>query len=49
MRSVVIPGILAIAFAVAGVVFWTMGKSEARLADAHKELALLQYADAGVA
>lgn len=46
MKSVVIPGVLAVVLAVAGAGFWTMGKSEQRLADAHKELVMLQYADA---
>jgi hypothetical protein len=46
MKSVVVPAILALAFAVAGVVFWTLGRSEQRLADAHKELVMLRYADA---
>jgi hypothetical protein len=46
MKSIVIPAVLAIAFAIAGFVFWTMGKAETQLADAHKQLAVLQYADA---
>jgi hypothetical protein len=46
MRSVVIPGVLAVLLAVAGAGFWTIGKSEQRLADAHKELVMLRYADA---
>jgi hypothetical protein len=48
MKAVVIPAILAVVLAVAGATFWTIGKSEQRLADAHKELVMLRYADAGV-
>jgi hypothetical protein len=47
MKSVVIPAVLTVVLAIAGAVFWTMGKSEQRLADAHKELVTLRYADAG--
>jgi hypothetical protein len=46
MKSIVIPGILALAFALAGAAFWTMGKTDQQLANAHKELAVLQYASA---
>lgn len=46
MRSIVIPAVLTVLLAVAGVVFWTMGNAEQRLADAHREMAVLQYADA---
>jgi len=46
MKAVVIPAILAVVLAVAGATFWTIGKSEQRLADAHKELVMLRYADA---
>src|SRR6185295_7341054 len=46
MKSVVIPGVLAVVLAVAGAGFWTIGKSEQRLADAHKELVMLRYSDA---
>src|SRR5262245_58700125 len=46
MKSVVIPAILAVVLAIAGTAFWTMGKAEQRLADAHKELVMLQYATA---
>jgi hypothetical protein len=46
MKSIVVPAVLAIAFAAAGSIFWTMGKTETRLADAHKELAVLQYSEA---
>ena len=47
MKSIVIPAVLAVVLALGGSVFWSIGKAEQRLADAHKELALLQYADAG--
>jgi hypothetical protein len=46
MRSIVIPAVLAVVLTAAGVVFWTMGKAEQQLADAHRQLAVLQYADA---
>lgn len=46
MKSIVIPAVLAVAFALAGTAFWTMGKTEQQLADAHKELAVLQYESA---
>jgi len=46
MKSVVVPAVLAIVLAFGGWMFWTVGKAEQRLADAHKELALLQYAEA---
>jgi hypothetical protein len=46
MKSIAIPAVLTVLLAVAGVVFWTMGKAEQRLADAHREMAMLQYADA---
>lgn len=47
MKSILTPAILAILLAAAGGVFWTVGHAEQRLADAHKQLALLQYTDAG--
>ncbi len=43
MRSIVIPAVLAVTFTLAGWAFWTMGKTEQQLANAHKELAVLQY------
>src|SRR5689334_12100208 len=46
MKSVVVPALLAVAFAAAGFVFWTLGKTEARLAEAHRQLVMLHYADA---
>jgi hypothetical protein len=49
MKSIVIPAVLAVVLAVVGWGFWTLGHTEQLLADAHKELAVLQYADAGSA
>src|SRR5512143_1268878 len=46
MKSIVIPAVLAVAFAIAGSTFWTMGKAEQQLAEAHRQLAVLQYASA---
>jgi len=46
MKSIIVPAVLAVVLAAAGFAFWTMGKAEERLADAHRELAMLQYADA---
>jgi len=46
MRSIIVPAVLAVVLAAAGFAFWTMGKAEGRLGDAHRELAMLQYADA---
>jgi hypothetical protein len=46
MKSVVIPSLLAVVLAVTGWAVWSMGKSAQRLADAHKQLAMLQYGDA---
>src|SRR5215218_1475150 len=48
MKSVIGPIIAAIVFAVLGSAFWLVGKTETRLADVHKQLATLQYADAEV-
>jgi hypothetical protein len=47
IKSIVIPAVLAVVLAVAGWGFWTLGHTEQRLAEAHKQLAVLQYADAG--
>ncbi len=47
IKSIVIPGVLAVVLAVAGWGFWTLGHTEQRLAEAHKQLAVLQYAEAG--
>jgi hypothetical protein len=46
MKPIIIPAVLTVAFAVSGYAFWTMGKTEQQLADAHKALAVLQYASA---
>ncbi|HEV3060853.1 MAG TPA: hypothetical protein VGY48_21585 [Vicinamibacterales bacterium] len=46
MRPIIVPALLAVALALGGSVFWTIGKAEQRLADAHRDLAMLQYADA---
>jgi hypothetical protein len=46
MRSIILPAFLAVLLTVVGGAFWTMGKAEERLADAHRELATLQYAEA---
>jgi hypothetical protein len=46
IKSIVIPAVLAVVLAVAGWGFWTLGHTEQRLADAHKQLAVLQYSDA---
>lgn len=46
IKSIVVPAVLAVVLALAGWGFWTLGHTEQRLADAHKELAVLQYADA---
>ena len=47
IKSIVIPAVLAVVLAVAGWGFWTLGHTEQRLAEAHKQLAVLQYAEAG--
>ena len=46
MKTVVTPATIAVVLTVAGALFWTEGKTEARLAEAHRRLATLQYADA---
>ena len=46
MRSVVIPALVAIVFALAGAVFWMAGQADRRVADVHHQLATLQYAAA---
>jgi hypothetical protein len=48
MKSVVGPIVAAIVFAVLGAAFWLAGKTETRLADVHKQLATLHYAEAEV-
>lgn len=47
IKSIVLSGVLAVVLALAGWGFWTLGHSEQRLAEAHRQLAVLQYADAG--
>src|SRR5262249_42699399 len=49
MKSVVTPLVVAIVLALAGTGFWLAGETETRLADAHKRLATLQYAEAAAA
>src|SRR5262249_57552338 len=49
MKSVVAPLIFAVVLALAGTGFWLAGKTETRLADAHKRLATLQYSEAAAA
>jgi hypothetical protein len=46
MKSVVIPLVLAVVFAVAGEAFWLVGHADRRVADVHHQLATLQYAAA---
>jgi hypothetical protein len=46
MRSALGPFLVAIALTVAGGAIWMAGQTETRLADVHKQLATLQYADA---
>jgi hypothetical protein len=46
MKSALGPFVLAVVLTVAGGAVWLAGHTETRLADAHKELVTLQYADA---
>ncbi len=46
MKSVAGPSFAAIVLALVGAAFWIAGQTENRLADVHKQLALLRYADA---
>ena len=46
MKSVFGPFIAAVVLALAGGAFWMAGHTESRLADVHKQLATLRYADA---
>jgi hypothetical protein len=46
MKSVAGPIVAAIVFALLGTAFWLAGKTETRLADVHKQLATLHYAEA---
>jgi hypothetical protein len=46
MKSSIGPFVLAIVLSLAGAGLWLAGHTETRLADAHKQLAVLQYGDA---
>jgi len=46
MKTVTVPAAIAVVLAMAGALCWMEGKTEARLAEAHRRLATLQYADA---
>jgi hypothetical protein len=46
MKSIVGPFAAAVVLALAGAVFWVAGQTETRLADVHRQLAMLRYADA---
>jgi hypothetical protein len=46
MKSAVVPFVAAIVLVLAGAALWLAGHTETRLADVHKQLATLQYADA---
>src|SRR5262245_62013386 len=46
MKSIIGPAIAAIIIASAGLLAYSAGKEETRLTDAHRELLLLQYAEA---
>jgi hypothetical protein len=46
MKSAIGPFIAAIVLTLAGSAIWLAGRTETRLADLHKQLATLQYADA---
>jgi hypothetical protein len=46
MKSAVGPFVVAIVLVLAGSGLWLAGRTETRLADVHKQLATLQYADA---
>ncbi|HKB11299.1 MAG TPA: hypothetical protein VKD69_11605 [Vicinamibacterales bacterium] len=46
MKSALGPFVAAVLLALAGAVFWIAGQTENRLADVHKQLAMLRYADA---
>ena len=43
MKSVAAPLVTAIVLALAGGAFWLVGHAETRIADMHKELAMLHY------
>jgi hypothetical protein len=46
MKSSVGPFVAAVVLALTGAAFWIAGQTETRLADVHKQLAMLHYADA---
>ena len=46
MKSEVGPFLAAVVLALAGAAFWIAGQTENRLAEVHKQLAMLRYADA---
>jgi hypothetical protein len=46
MKSVAGPLVAAVLLAVAGGAFWLLGKTETRIADMHKQLAMLHYEEA---
>jgi type II secretory pathway pseudopilin PulG len=46
MKSALGPFVIAIVLALAGSVAWLAGRTETQLADVHKQLAVLQYAEA---
>jgi hypothetical protein len=46
MKSAIGPFVIAIVLVLAGGALWLAGRTETRLADVHKQLATLQYADA---
>src|SRR5437773_11192063 len=46
MKSAVGPFLAAVVLALAGGAFWIAGQTENRLAEVHRQLAMLRYADA---
>jgi hypothetical protein len=46
MKSVAGPLVAAIVLAVVGFGFWLLGKTETRIAEMHKQLAMLHYDEA---
>ena len=46
MKSVAVPLVTAIVLALAGGAFWLVGNAETRIADMHKQLAMLHYDEA---
>ena len=49
MKSIIGPLVVAIVLALVASGFWLAGATETRLADAHKQLVTLQYAEAAAA